>query len=158
MVTRARPSYTRYFLTPGMCSLIKPATMVKLMCNFPPKSTQSCYNLLPPPLSALVSHFSLKCYIETILLINPHHVSGLLCCMLSLLTEFIYHLEELGLSHLNPLLPAFTHVFFKQVNTGPGNVLTHMPTIIGANAGPKITFMCLLNYWKCRFSPRNIPK
>ena len=31
MVTRARPSYTRDFLTPGICSLIKPAAMVKLM-------------------------------------------------------------------------------------------------------------------------------
>ena len=31
MVTRARPSYTRVFLTPGICSLIKPAAMVKLM-------------------------------------------------------------------------------------------------------------------------------
>ena len=31
MVKRARPSYTRDFLTPGICSLIKPAAMVKLM-------------------------------------------------------------------------------------------------------------------------------
>ena len=31
MVTRARPSYTRDFLTPGICSLIKPAAMVRLM-------------------------------------------------------------------------------------------------------------------------------
>ena len=44
MVTRARPSYTRDFLTPGICSLIKPAAMVN-WCNFPPKSTQSCYNI-----------------------------------------------------------------------------------------------------------------
>ena len=31
MVTHAHPSYTRDFLTPGICSLIKPAAMVKLM-------------------------------------------------------------------------------------------------------------------------------
>ena len=31
MVTRARPSYTRDFLTPGICSLINPAAWVKLM-------------------------------------------------------------------------------------------------------------------------------
>ena len=31
MVTRARPSYTQDFLTLGICSLIKPAAMVKLM-------------------------------------------------------------------------------------------------------------------------------
>ena len=31
MVTRAGPSYMRDFLTPGICSLIKPAAMVKLM-------------------------------------------------------------------------------------------------------------------------------
>ena len=31
MVTRARPSYTRDFLTLGICSLIMPAAMVKLM-------------------------------------------------------------------------------------------------------------------------------
>ena len=31
MVTRARPRYTRDFLTQGICSLIKPAAMVKLM-------------------------------------------------------------------------------------------------------------------------------
>ena len=31
MVTRARPSYTQDFLTPGICSLIKSAAMVKLM-------------------------------------------------------------------------------------------------------------------------------
>ena len=31
MVTRACPSYTQDFSTPGICSLIKPAAMVKLM-------------------------------------------------------------------------------------------------------------------------------
>ena len=36
MAIRARPSYTRDFLTPGICSLIKPAAMVKLM-QFPAK-------------------------------------------------------------------------------------------------------------------------
>ena len=36
--------YKRDFLKPGICSLIKPAAMVN-WCNFPPKSTQSCYNM-----------------------------------------------------------------------------------------------------------------
>ena len=31
MVTHARISYTQDFLTPGICNLIKPAAMVKLM-------------------------------------------------------------------------------------------------------------------------------
>ena len=31
MVTRAHPSYTQAFLTPGICSLIKPDAVVKLM-------------------------------------------------------------------------------------------------------------------------------
>ena len=43
LVKRARPCYTRFFLTPGICSLIKPTDMVKLM-QFSPKSTQTCYN------------------------------------------------------------------------------------------------------------------
>ena len=37
MVTRARPSYTQDYLPPGICSLIKPAAMAKLI-SFPAKT------------------------------------------------------------------------------------------------------------------------
>ena len=43
MVTRADLRYTRDYLTPGICSLIKPTAMEN-WCHFAPKSTQSCCN------------------------------------------------------------------------------------------------------------------
>ena len=86
-------------------------------------------------LTAPVSHFSLKCYIETTLgLMNPFCVSRPLCCTISLLTESWYCLQESAVSHLNRLLPAFSQTFFKQVNTGSGDAVAHIPDIIWNNA------------------------
>ena len=44
MVTRAGLRSTRDYLTPGICSLIKPVAMEN-WCHFAPKPTRSCYNV-----------------------------------------------------------------------------------------------------------------
>ena len=43
MVTRARLPYTKDYLPPGICSLMKPASMTNWL-HFPTKSSGSCYN------------------------------------------------------------------------------------------------------------------
>ena len=61
MVTRARPSYTRDFLTPGICSLIKPAAMVKLM-QFPAKihTVMLWFCIIPFPMMFLSTDLKVK--------------------------------------------------------------------------------------------------
>ena len=46
MVTRASLPYTREYLTPGICSIIKPAAIWNKWCHISPKSTPSCYTMI----------------------------------------------------------------------------------------------------------------